>query len=113
MEAFELLGMLGGFPLADALGFDAPAFAMAQMIEAGVGGDAEKPAFEARFTAIAANIFEDADENVLQKIFGILPLRDHAIDVAKERLAPGFDERAEGSAVTLLRALDELQFFFW
>ncbi len=106
-QAFELFGMLGGFLLANALRFHAPAFPRSQMVEAGVRGDAEKPALEARFATIAANIFEHAYENVLQKILGILSQGNHAIDVAEERLAPGFNERAEGIAIALLGALDE------
>ena len=106
-QAFELFGMLGGFLLANTLRFHAPAFARSQMVETGVRGDAEKPALEARFAAIAANIFEHAYENVLQQILGILSQGNHAIDVAEERLAPGFNERAECIAITLLCSLDE------
>ena len=106
-QTFELFGMLGGFLLANALRFHAPAFSRSQMVETGVRSDAEKPAFEARFAAIAANIFEHADENILQQIFGILPQGDHAIDVAEERFAPGFNERTECIAVALPCALDE------
>jgi hypothetical protein len=72
-----------------------------------VRGDSEKPALETRFAAIAANIFEYAYENILQQVFSILPLRDHAVDVAKERFAPRLNERAEGGAVAMLRAFDE------
>ena len=100
--------MLSGFQLADTLRFHAPAFSRSQMVETGVRSDAEKPAFEARFAAIAANIFEHTDEDVLQQILGILPQGNHAIDVAEKRFAPGFNERAEGIAVTLPGALDEL-----
>ncbi len=106
-EALELFGMLGSFLLANALRFHAPAFPLAQMVETGVRGDTEEPALEARFATIAANIFKHAYENVLQQIFGILPQINHAIDVAEKRFAPGFNERAKCSAVTLLSALDE------
>ena len=37
---------------------------------------------------------------------------DHAIDVAKERLAPRLDQRTECRAVTLPRAFDKLRFLF-
>src|SRR5579864_5246686 len=109
-QAFELFGMLGAFLFPNQLRFLAPAFAFAQMVEAGVSGNAKKPTLEARFAAITANIFEHAYENVLQQIFGILTQRNHAIDVAEERLAPRLDERAERIAIALLSSLDKSQF---
>src|SRR5579862_10064102 len=100
--------MLGGFLFPNQLRFRAPAFPLPQVVETGMRGDTKKPALEARFAAIAANIFEHAYENVLQEIFGVLAQGNHAIDVAEERFAPGLNQRAECGTVTLSGALDEL-----
>jgi hypothetical protein len=111
-KADDFFGISGGFPLTDQLRVHAPALLVAQMIDADVRRDAEEPALEARFAAIFADAFEHAHQHILQQIFRVLPERHHAVDVAEERLAPGFDERPKRGPVPFARARDQRAFFF-
>jgi hypothetical protein len=47
----------------------------------------------------------------LKQIFGILPQRDHSVDVTEERFAPGIEQRIERILVAVACSLDERDFF--
>jgi len=58
------------------------------------------------------NVLENSHEHVLQQVFRILPVRDHPIDIADQRLAPGLNERAKRIVIATACFLEQCEFLF-